>query len=160
MIIKQKAYQQLRLWSKDGPSFHRILHYIDETTCNNGQLVVHIDDDSVYLDALGDYLDCAGFRVISLSSAADALEAIRELSPSLIIIDYYMPEVDGPTLFKEISALPAAVGVPVVFLTSAADDRINQSKKDLEALFLSKQQPPDLLVSRFSELISSGPLSS
>lgn len=151
MIIKQSHFQQLRSWSRDEASFHSLLDFMVDATKNNGYLILHLDDDSVYLDAIGHYLNCGGFRVISLSNPQDALSFIAELKPALVIVDYYMPEMDGPTFYQKL--LEQKISIPVVFLTSAADDRTKKSQQETDAVFLSKTLPPDELVSKFSDLL-------
>jgi CheY-like chemotaxis protein len=151
MIINQSDFQHLRSWSRDEESFQSLLDFMVDATRNNGYLILHLDDDTVYLDAIGHYLNCGGFRVISLSSPQDALDCIKALNPALVIVDYYMPEMDGPTFYNKV--VEQQISIPVVFLTSAADERTQKSQQETHTIFLSKTLPPDELVNKFSDLL-------
>ena len=46
-------------------------------------------------------------------SAADALDAVRETRPHVVVADYDLPDTDGLTLCAELKSLPASPGVVV-----------------------------------------------
>ncbi|MBV8149796.1 MAG: response regulator transcription factor [Candidatus Eremiobacteraeota bacterium] len=76
-------------------------------------------DDELGLRELLEYgLRQAGFRVRSAAGAADALRALRERPPDLIVLDVMLPETDGLALLPEIRRLTTA---PVVLLTARTE---------------------------------------
>ena len=81
-----------------------------------------IDDNSTNLTAAEDVLQ-HHYRVIALSSAAQMFKALDKFKPDLILLDIEMPEVSG---FKAMEWLRSAAspfkGIPVIFLTSLADE--------------------------------------
>jgi CheY-like chemotaxis protein len=59
-------------------------------------------------------------QVVMAASGAEALDlAAREL-PDVVLLDVMMPELDGPSTFQRLRALPATAGIPVIFMTAKA----------------------------------------
>lgn len=52
------------------------------------------------------------------SSGKEALEALNEFDPDLILTDVMMPCVDGPTLLKTVKNDPKYANLPVIFMTA------------------------------------------
>jgi len=89
-------------------------------------MLVEDDDDSRKL--LGTMLKRHGARVTSTKSAAEALEAVANEAPDVLISDIGMPDQDGYQLIRSLRALPAEKGgkIPAIALTGYA------SRKDRE----------------------------
>ncbi len=49
-----------------------------------------------------------------------AIDAILAFKPDLVMLDWMMPGMDGPTLFKKLREHPQIKDVPVVFITAKA----------------------------------------
>jgi len=83
--------------------------------------VLHVDDEpdirEVVEISLG--LDPA-FALRSCASGKDALAAIADWSPDLILLDVMMPDMDGPMTLLRLRERPQTAGIPVVFLTARA----------------------------------------
>jgi CheY-like chemotaxis protein len=52
-----------------------------------------------------------------------ALGAITAFKPDLVMLDWMMPGMDGPTLFRKMKQLPEMSVLPVVFITAKATQR-------------------------------------
>ena len=52
-----------------------------------------------------------------------AIEAIKAFKPELVMLDWMMPGMDGPTLFRKMKQLPETASLPVVFITAKATQR-------------------------------------
>jgi two-component system, OmpR family, response regulator len=57
-----------------------------------------------------------------------AIEAMVAFRPDLVMLDWMMPKMDGPTLFRQMKLRPETSKLPVVFITAKA------SQHDLEEL--------------------------
>jgi len=57
-----------------------------------------------------------------------AIEAMTAFRPDLVMLDWMMPKMDGPTLFRQMKLRPETSSLPVVFITAKA------SPHDLEEL--------------------------
>lgn len=55
------------------------------------------------------------------ASGAEAIAALPEWQPDLVLLDVMMPEMDGPTALERIRELEGG-GPPVVFITARAGD--------------------------------------
>jgi CheY-like chemotaxis protein len=62
----------------------------------------------------------AGYAVRACLSARQALEALSDFQPDLILLDVMMPEADGLSALKGLRAREATRDTPVVFLTAMA----------------------------------------
>jgi len=52
-----------------------------------------------------------------------AIAAMTAFKPDLVMLDWMMPGMDGPTLFREMKKRPEVAGLPVVFITAKAAQR-------------------------------------
>jgi two-component system OmpR family response regulator len=57
-----------------------------------------------------------------------AIEAILSFKPDMVMLDWMMPKMDGPTLFRQMQLRPETSALPVVFITAKA------SQSDLDEL--------------------------
>ena len=58
-----------------------------------------------------------------VSDPTKAIDAIIAFKPDLVMLDWMMPGMDGPTLFRQMKARPEVSGLPVVFITAKAAQR-------------------------------------
>jgi two-component system, OmpR family, response regulator len=49
-----------------------------------------------------------------------AIDAIKDFKPDLVMLDWMMPGMDGPTLFRKMRETPEVRDLPVVFITAKA----------------------------------------
>ena len=52
-----------------------------------------------------------------------AIERITAFKPELVMLDWMMPEMDGPAVFRAMKEQPETKGLPVVFITAKASQR-------------------------------------
>jgi CheY-like chemotaxis protein len=63
-----------------------------------------------------------------------AIERMIEFKPELVMLDWMMPGMDGPTLFRKMREVPETMSLPVVFITAKASQRELDELKDLGAV--------------------------
>ena len=115
------------------------------------QTIVIIDDDAKLQDLLTEYLENSGFKVESIISGQDTLPAIRNVAPSLIILDVMLPGKDGLEVLREIRTESA---VPVIMLTARGDDADRIVGLELGADdYLSKPFNPRELLARIKAIL-------
>ena len=66
-----------------------------------------------------------GYQVLQATDGADALETIRRLRPSLILLDVVMPGLDGAELCRTLRADPDLADIPVVFVSALGPKRLH-----------------------------------
>ena len=64
--------------------------------------VLIVDDEPSILQSLGGLLTDEGFEVISATNGYEALKIIDAESPDLVLLDIWMPGIDGIETLKEI----------------------------------------------------------
>jgi DNA-binding response OmpR family regulator len=75
-------------------------------------------DDSPGMRAmLRDVLSAAGYEVGLVTDGSEALAAIREREPDLLILDLLMPGMSGLDVCRRLKADPFTAGIPVLMLT-------------------------------------------
>lgn len=64
----------------------------------------------------------AGFIVRVVNNGQEALDAVREAPPQVVLLDWMMPELDGPETCQRLKADPATNNIPVIFLTAKSQE--------------------------------------
>lgn len=82
--------------------------------------VLIVDDESFIINLLKNGLTENGFDVITAENGFEAILAVEEQKPDVVITDIMMPRLTGLEFLKAIKNNPATAGVPV-FLISAMD---------------------------------------
>ncbi len=78
----------------------------------NAAHVLVVDDEPDIRELVKDILEDEGYRVSTAAGGAGAREALRAARPDLILLDIWMPDIDGITLLKEwieVDQLPCPV---------------------------------------------------
>ncbi|MBQ7583186.1 MAG: response regulator [Lachnospiraceae bacterium] len=83
--------------------------------------ILLIDDDEDMLALTGRWLEKDGFEVDRATSGERALEILKNTRPDMILLDYAMPEMDGPAVLREIRSQEGLKDVPVFFRTGMED---------------------------------------
>ena len=95
----------------------------------DGLKILVVDDEPDTREMLKMGLGQCGALVTAAASAAEALEAIEQAAPDLLISDIGMPDEDGYELLRRVRQLPADAGgrVPAIALTAYArvEDRMH-----------------------------------
>ena len=78
-----------------------------------------VDDEDALVDLLGDALRFAGYEVHTARNGFEALKAVAEVSPDLLLLDVNMPDLDGFEVCRRLRRDGDAV--PVIFLTARDD---------------------------------------
>jgi len=85
-----------------------------------GARILVVDDEPDGREMLGHMLESWGAQVRSAGSADDALAALADERPDLLISDIGMPRVDGYELMRRVRALPEGRDLAAIALTAFA----------------------------------------
>lgn len=80
-----------------------------------------VDDESVLLWVIKEYLEARGFAVATDTDPRAALLEMQRNVPDLAVLDVLMPGMDGFSLFERMRSVPALANVPVIFLTAVSE---------------------------------------
>jgi CheY-like chemotaxis protein len=111
-----------------------------------------IDDDEEMLECEKAYLETFGYTVLTAPSGARGLELACVHPVDVVIVDYFMPEMDGEGFSLEMRQLrPQA---PIIMLSAAADVPM-QALKLVDA-FIAKADLADALLPAIAQLRQGG----
>lgn len=83
-------------------------------------IVLVVDDDNDIRETLQEILESEGYEVATAGNGAEGLERARALHPSVILLDLFMPLMDG-TEFRQRQVEDAELAeIPVVIVSAAA----------------------------------------
>jgi len=81
-----------------------------------------VDDDPVMRRLTRGAIENDGYVLTEAANGREALERIKRETPDLVILDFVMPELDGLGVLRVLRADPATVTLPVLLVTSQADE--------------------------------------
>jgi len=86
--------------------------------------ICYVEDDEDIQRIVRMSLERIGKMTVSVvSDPTKAIDAILAFKPDLVMLDWMMPKIDGPTLFKQMKTRPETSALPVVFITAKAAQR-------------------------------------
>jgi two-component system, cell cycle response regulator len=91
------------------------------------------DDEEDAREALAMSL-AADYEVAAVSDGEAAVEAARAGHPDLVLLDLYMPRLDGFAALERLRADPATADIPVIFVSAGGDDAVKARSLDLGAI--------------------------
>ncbi len=119
---------------------------------NPGAKVLVAEDDRAVRESLVRALQLEGYTVASANNGADALEAVRQSVPDVILLDVSMPMVDGLTVCRVLRAEDNHV--PVLMLTARTETSDRVAGLDAGADdYLAKPYDLDELLARLRALL-------
>jgi DNA-binding NarL/FixJ family response regulator len=118
--------------------------------------VVVVDDEALVRSGFSLILGTAAdIEIVSTATGGDAVAAVREHRPDVVLLDIRMPDVDGLTVLQQLLALPAP---PVVAMltTFDTDEYVLAALNIGAAGFLLKDTDPDQLAQLVRTLAAGG----
>lgn len=116
-------------------------------------LVMLVDDDEINRHVVTELLNDT-YRVISAESGKQALSLLAEYRPDLILLDVYMPEMDGHEVLRQLKATEAYAEIPVIFLTSDEDEATEiQGLSEGAIDFIRKPLRKAVAISRINRIL-------
>lgn len=94
------------------------------------KLVLVVDDEPDIVDLIKMSLNLANFNVTTASNGPEALKALENQKPDLILLDIMMPQMTGFEVCQKIRANESWKSIPVIMLT--AKGQKEDAEKGLE----------------------------
>lgn len=115
--------------------------------------ILIIDDDPHMLKVLKHHLGNK-YNVATAVSGSIALRFLQKKKTNLVLLDYAMPQMDGPAVLKQLHANPETKDIPVLFLTGASEkDKIQKALSLNPQGYLLKPIDQETLLKRIKEQI-------
>ena len=81
--------------------------------------VLVVDDEAAIVRLLRDYLERAGFDVVTARDGEEALRLFSQRRPDLVILDLTLPKLDGLDVAR---SLRRAGDIPIIMLTARTEE--------------------------------------
>ena len=78
--------------------------------------VLIVDDDVAYMQMIRDWLKDT-YQIVMANSGVKAIKWLTNNKADLVLLDYEMPVLNGPTFFEMLKSDPDSDVIPVMFLT-------------------------------------------
>jgi excisionase family DNA binding protein len=162
------AQSTIRKWSDQGrvpafytPGGHRryrrrdLEAFVDRSGPSgksSGPLVLVVDDDDRLREFMRVNLELEGYRVREAESSEQALAAIEDEAPELVLLDVVMPGVDGWQMLREMQERHGSI--PVIMFNGQVDERaVRQAESAGASGFVGKPFDPQELLTRAKQLV-------
>ncbi len=95
----------------------------------DGDFILVVDDEPQIRDLLKRFLSLRGYKVRVASDGQQALTMVEQQAPQLIVLDVYMPGINGVEVLRQLRRRKFTGGV--ILLTGSQDDKLLQEALDL-----------------------------
>ncbi|MDQ3067687.1 MAG: response regulator [Actinomycetota bacterium] len=112
----------------------------------SGPLVLIVDDDQHLREFVRVNLENEGYEVREASGADEALTALGERSPDLILLDVMMPQVDGWETLRRIQEHTGVGAIPVIMFSGQVDEAADEAESRGAQGFIGKPFDPRKLI--------------
>ncbi|TMA38243.1 MAG: response regulator [Deltaproteobacteria bacterium] len=82
--------------------------------------ILVVEDDADNRRIVAKVLTGEGYEVIEVATGAEAVAAVHQQRPDLIIMDLALPGIDGWEASRRIKAAPDSADIPIIALTAFA----------------------------------------
>jgi CheY-like chemotaxis protein len=83
--------------------------------------ILIVDDDRAFAEFLDEALTSIGYATHIAKHGAAAFVALEEHQSALILVDVFMPVIDGITFCRMVRANPATRNLPIIAMSATAD---------------------------------------
>ncbi len=93
--------------------------------------ILFVDDDPDMVEIGGIILKRAGYNYIPTTSGEEGLNLVLKRQVDLVILDYYMPGINGFEFFRQLTQNPkysAVKETPVIMLTAASEEDVERQE--------------------------------
>jgi two-component system alkaline phosphatase synthesis response regulator PhoP len=121
---------------------------------SNAARILAVDDEPDLIDLIQYHLIRAGHEVTTASNGWEAIHAIRQRRPDLILLDLMLPDLDGFGVCEILRRDPLTATIPIVIISAWASPDSRNLGLELGALdYLTKPFSPQDLVERVNHLL-------
>ena len=113
------------------------------------KILLCIDDEATGLMIRKMILERSGYSVLTAQDGPEGLDLFRSEAVDAVVVDYYMPKMDGGTVASTMKKLRPTV--PIVMLSAY----LNLPEGSLSAVdaFITKGQSPEILLEKLQAIL-------
>jgi len=87
---------------------------------DTGETILVVDDEPLIRDLLVQFLSLRGYRALGVKDGSDALAMVEQAPPDLILLDLFLPGMDGAETLRQLRQRDYAGGV--ILITGSHDE--------------------------------------
>jgi pilus assembly protein CpaE len=88
-----------------------------------GEIILIVDDDKQVRELIAICLQEEGYRTVIANDGAEAMTAVSEQLPALVLADVNMPDMNGLELAQRLRSDPLTAGIPIMMLSALAQSK-------------------------------------
>jgi CheY-like chemotaxis protein len=116
------------------------------------KILLCVDDEPTGLNIRKVILEQSGYSVLIAENGARGLELFRQHPVAAVVLDYYMPAMDGGMVATAMKSLKPQV--PIILLSAYIS--LPESALAKVDAFITKGQSPSVLLQKVKELVGNG----
>ncbi|MBA5866708.1 MAG: response regulator [Nitrospira sp. CR1.3] len=89
---------------------------------DTGETVLVVDDEQLVRDLLVQFLSLRGYRALGVKDASDALSMIEQAPPDLVVLDLFLPGMNGVEMMRRLRQKEFAGAV--IIITGSHDEEV------------------------------------
>jgi len=107
--------------------------------------ILIVDDKEVFRLPLQRALEAAGFEVIAVPSAEDALDVLDGSTVDVLLTDQHLPRMDGVQLITRVKATHPAMGIIAMTAYGTIESAVEARRRGADDYLVKPFEVPDLL---------------
>ena len=107
--------------------------------------ILIVDDNEVFRLPLQRALEAAGFEVIAVPSAEDALDVLDGSTVDVLLTDQRLPRMDGVQLITRVKATHPAMGIIAMTAYGTIESAVEARRRGADDYLVKPFEVPDLL---------------
>lgn len=116
------------------------------------QTILIVEDNEYNLDIAKEILEMAGYRILAAQEVATGIKLAKAHHPDLILMDMYLPVMDGYQATQILKADPRTQDIPIVAFTALA---MTADRKRAEAAGCAGVISKPIIVDSFAKTVIS-----
>lgn len=97
-----------------------------------GRTVLYIEDNAANILVMeGVFKRLDGFELTTVNNGAEGIKRAKSMKPDVILLDLYLPGMDGFQVFEVLRGDEGTAKIPVIAITAAAVPELIQEAMDM-----------------------------
>ncbi len=118
--------------------------------------VLVVEDSISTRRSLAEFMQDLNYKVFTAKDGVEAIEIMRDHSPTLLLTDLEMPRMNGLELTSYVRSHDETKDIPIIMLTSRTTEKHRQEAKSIGVNeYLSKPFVEDILLEKVQSLVDS-----
>ena len=109
--------------------------------------VLFVEDEPPIQELIRYTLEQAGMRAVGVADAGEALTALRDELPDVVLVDWMLPDKSGLALARELRETPRTADLPIIMLTARGEeaDRVRGLEQGADDYIVKPFSPRELI---------------